>query len=295
MKFKEWFLSKFSSTYRQFLADIEECIKKNTDTFQMNYYSWNYMLLDKLYDLSHLKTLSLHPSLNSVRKKMPKKLANLVNLEVLYVYEFLDLTAISSLKNLKKLLVFSMYLRDIEPISELKNLERLHIVTGPFIRNYKVVSNLSNLREFVFQGTLPVGLNLQFIKDMPNLKKFSLFLRNNMKGFYQLSRLTNVEEIDISGNEIIDITFLKPLKKLKKINLSSNRIKDISQLTFLEGVEEINLSHNQIEMIPHGLFQNLKNLKKLNLQNNPIRKVDENILNNENCLPNLKKIMNNNT
>ena len=62
-------------------------------------------------------------------------------------------------------------------------------------------------------------------------------------------------------------------QNLKVLNLSSNNIEDISELQSLWKVEDLNLSCNKITKIT-GLDNMLRNLKKINMSHNRIASLE---------------------
>ncbi|XP_078583469.1 uncharacterized protein LOC144866128 [Branchiostoma floridae x Branchiostoma japonicum] len=97
----------------------------------------------------------------------------------------------------------------------------------------------------------------------------------------QLATLKNLEEIDLSHNNISDkavpglVESFGSCQNLKKVNLSHNKLSDRGDfLPPLPNLEEIDLSHNNIsdKAVP-GLvesFGSCKNLKKVNLSHNKL-------------------------
>ena len=85
----------------------------------------------------------------------------------------------------------------------------------------------------------------------------------------------NLEEIDLSNNNISNINEINNFSKLKKINLSHNQIKDIEPLKklSLSNLKDINLSYNKIEDIQSlkDIIKNNKNLEKININHNRIK------------------------
>ena len=86
-----------------------------------------------------------------------------------------------------------------------------------------------------------------------------------------LNRLTRLEDLDLSGN---DITTLYPFEispsrnTLIKVNLANNHITDVLSLSSLTAVKELNLKNNQIEVV--AALKRLTTLKMLNLSGNPL-------------------------
>ena len=90
---------------------------------------------------------------------------------------------------------------------------------------------------------------------------------------------TDLENLDLSYNNIQDIKFLAEydkLTKLKKLDLCHNEISDVTSLSNskLSNLEELVLSFNKIENIDFlELNTSLNNLEKLDLSNNQITKL----------------------
>jgi hypothetical protein len=84
-----------------------------------------------------------------------------------------------------------------------------------------------------------------------------------------MDRVENLEELDLSDNEIPQIRGLSPLRHLKVLNLSTNLISTIEGLDILLRLEELDLSGNHIERIPASI-KSLAALKILKLHNNKL-------------------------
>ena len=80
--------------------------------------------------------------------------------------------------------------------------------------------------------------------------------------------LTNLTELDLSGNEIYYLNVLEKLTNLTYLKLNYNRITDLSGLKALINLTELYLNSNQITDL--GGLQTLTNLTKLYLNSNQI-------------------------
>lgn len=78
-----------------------------------------------------------------------------------------------------------------------------------------------------------------------------------------IKEMKNLVTLDLSYNQISDITPLSGLKKLKTLNLFSNKISSIDALAGLTDLEEVNLGENLFSDI--SPLKGLTGLKKLNL------------------------------
>jgi len=167
--------------------------------------------------------------------------------------------------------------------------------------NYPPFPHLEHLK--LFKAT-PSDLNL--IKKCKKMRALSIS-SNYLKKIPDLSNLTNLEQLFLIKNKIIDFSWNFPLKKLwnlslsfnsiksldkfdelyrcpnlLKLNLSHNKIVDLNNLRAISSLSSIlvlNLSYNLISKL--SLNQNIPNLKDLYLSDNNINEIIylENLLN----------------
>ncbi len=87
-----------------------------------------------------------------------------------------------------------------------------------------------------------------------------------------LERMERLEELDLSGNEIINLFSFEITPSrftIRKLNLSGNKIQSVTALIGLTALEELDLSGNMIESVVP--LTQLTGLKRLNLTGNPIQ------------------------
>jgi Leucine-rich repeat (LRR) protein len=87
--------------------------------------------------------------------------------------------------------------------------------------------------------------NLDGIEHCIHVTKLDLS-GNNLSDITDLCQLKQLEELYISGNQIYEITALGYLKKLRFIDLSYNSIDDLSPVLQLDGLQYINVVGNHI-------------------------------------------------
>lgn len=109
----------------------------------------------------------------------------------------------------------------------------------------------------------------EFAAEFPNIKRLTalkeLDLYNNfyITDISMLAELPGLEELNVSGNDICDISVLDKLPKLKRLSLEiDKRISDLSPLERQRGLEELLLWF--IEFVPEWIKE-FKALKKLSL------------------------------
>lgn len=86
-----------------------------------------------------------------------------------------------------------------------------------------------------------------------------------------LEYCTNLTELYIPDNIIVDISALKSLNRLTSVTLSSNQISDISALSDLTSLSYLHLGQNRIADV--SPLSSLANLTKLYLSNNRISSI----------------------
>ncbi|NFB58150.1 DUF5050 domain-containing protein [Clostridium botulinum] len=109
--------------------------------------------------------------------------------------------------------------------------------------------------------------SLKGIEYLKNITKLDIS-DNNIKDISYLKELDSLELLNLYNNNIEDIFPINNMKKLKDINLSKNNVKDISYLKDLN-LHHLDLRDNKIENI--GVLRNKISLQHLYLANNSIK------------------------
>jgi len=101
--------------------------------------------------------------------------------------------------------------------------------------------------------------------DLGNLK-LKVFTEQDVIDYCFLNNLNinKITELDLSVNQLTDISVLKHLKKLELLSIENNKITDISALKDLKNIRELNISNNQIKDI--SVIQNFKELETLDIE-----------------------------
>lgn len=136
-------------------------------------------------------------------------------------------------------------------IDELRN-EGFHIVTG---REQEKEEK---------QGTI-TSLGYNFY-DAIKLREFG-----DIETEYPSYYLEDFEEFELSSSGICDLDGVQYCINAKYLDISNNEITDISPLTELSNLEELNLSDNNVGYI--DALSNLRNLRSIHLCNNCIEDI----------------------
>lgn len=127
-------------------------------------------------------------------------------------------------------------------------------------------------------------------------QNFTQSRQNGVKSLEGLEYAVNMTQLDLAGNEIVDLTPIKNCKKLEKLDLSSQystsqykELSDISPLANLTNLKVLKLKTNDIQDV--SVLKNLTNLEELDLFGN--RKIKS--IEGFEKLTNLKKLFLNRT
>jgi Leucine-rich repeat (LRR) protein len=131
--------------------------------------------------------------------------------------------------------------------------------------------DVENIRELNAIAALATG-NISGIENLVNLKSLNLTF-NNINDISPLSQLKNLTSLRISANRISDLTPLSGLTKLTISELNSNLIKDISPLRNLIRLKRVELDENQISDL--SPIANLTNLELFYARYNQIAAVPD--------------------
>ncbi|MHA1932683.1 MAG: leucine-rich repeat domain-containing protein [Promethearchaeota archaeon] len=172
-----------------------------------------------------------------------KNLENLVNLRKLD-FSYNDIRKIKCLETLTLLESLKLGFNDIDEIigiSKLLNLRQLDLSNEAYAYVKRLPYNPGN-------ANLRLTRIREEIEEHRNLRiktRYTPF-RHFIKEIKGLSNLVNLEELDLSGNQISEIKGLSKIKNLKILNLSNNEICEIKCIESLRNLEELYLSDTYI-------------------------------------------------
>ena len=127
-----------------------------------------------------------------------------------------------------------------------------------------------NLKKFTEQDTLDYCL-LNNIN--PNNITALDLSHNELTDISGIKLFKNLEELILPYNKIVNISVLKDLNNLKTLDMESNEINDISVLKKMKYLQLLILGYNNIKKLSN--IKHLKNLVYLNLGNNKLTDIFE--------------------
>lgn len=166
-------------------------------------------------------------------------------------------------------------IKDLTPLSGLTSLEKLIITYNP-ISDISPLSGLLNLKELYMEGMGKGNpereeTEITDIAPLQNLLKLEILSASfhNISDITALSSLSNLENLSIGTANISDLTPLLNLTKLKYLYLSANSITDVSALTNLTQLEKLylgNISTSQNYIPRWGSGNNISDSQKTILE-----------------------------
>lgn len=200
-------------------------------------------------------------------------LTNLEKIELRYC----TLTDLSALANNKKLNDVNMYGAIIEDFSSLEGVTTLkriqYYATKPTSRDksvdYQSIGKLKSLE--IIDGGLTNLDNINFVTELPNLKKFDVFAEN-VTDYTPLAK-TNIEEFKIwNMKKPIDLSQLKDFKSVKKLTIDGchsnapiTNFNALSNLSDLNSLKITALGNCNTQLDLSFAKEGLSKLEKLDL------------------------------
>ncbi len=149
-------------------------------------------------------------------------------------------------ENIIGLNLYSLEISNISSLKDLKNLTHLYFYSNQ-------ISDISSLKDFKNLTHLTIYENqisdISFLKDLKNLTELYLS-HNRISDISSLKYLKNLTHLYLEVNQISDISSLKDLKNLTYLDLHDNQISDISSLKDLKDLYYLNLKNNKISELP---------------------------------------------
>lgn len=190
---------------------------------------------------------------------------NLQNREILSitdldlsVRDIHDLSGMESFTAVKTLNLSENAITTIDQLQYCINIESLNVSNNNIGNNNTAIEKMPKLTDLYLANTRMTNINSieTLIDYWTSKKKFTLttldisgngFTNNDIK---RISEITSLIQLNISNNKLDNIDTFEPLKsKISVLNVSQNQIQDISVLLKFTNLTSLNLSNNKIEDI----------------------------------------------
>ena len=95
---------------------------------------------------------------------------------------------------------------------------------------------------------------------------------NRIRSTEGLESLTNLDILDLHGNQITSVTHTNRLATLRVLNLAANSLKELPCLDGLASLQELNVRRNRIVKVSPSAVARATKLERLYLSNNELRR-----------------------
>ena len=210
--------------------------------------------ISPLANLTKLKYLDLrNVAKNGHGIKDFSPLAKLTNLEYLNLFkaEPINVNELENLVKLKSLNLGAAKINSVSFASKMINLEYLNLEHNEFA-DVTALEDLVNLKTLLLDSTVKT-----WITDTS---------KSRIKDISKLNRLTKLEELGVSNNDIDNIDVVKNFKKLNKFHATNNNITNFESLLSLRGLQEVWVQENKNNIVksPENYLKAKELFNKLN-------------------------------
>lgn len=141
------------------------------------------------------------------------------------------------------------------------NLSNLNLISAKGLEHFKNLKKL-NISQNVLTDS-------SFLKELDQLEELDVSFNQ-----FTTIELTSphLVELNVQGNRLKDIEFIRDLNKLVYLNLRANNIVDLSPLANLTKLQYLNVRGNQVKLLDP--LKNLSKLTDLNIRNNQIHSIE---------------------
>lgn len=261
-------------------SKLRQLSVSNTDVFDLsplsncsNLFILNvsYTDIDSISVLRDLKELyDVNLSYTAVDDLSPLQEANKLHFINIEGSQISDLSPLASLDNLSEINCSNTSVSNIEPLKNIKNLKRVYCDNSMVNREMAFEFMRINTNALVINETKTLEL---WWEDLPSFWKTLLIGHNNSEhspSKEQLHSIINIKSLKIDKDDyILDLNPIVRFTNLENLDLSGSTITDISQLKSLYNLKSLNISDTKITDI--NILENNTELKELNIENTKIK------------------------
>jgi Leucine-rich repeat (LRR) protein len=259
---------------------------------ELNISHTNVESIEALYELRELKYLNISyskvRSISSLENNNSLKEIDLSHTKVQ------DLTPLKDMFSLRRLNIENSPVKDLDPILTLSGMKELRadktqisiqqfqsfILANPnclVIYQSDELENWWNSLESIWKQEFSQMQNWNRIPNNDELHQLlarthiKIENNRNIKSLKEINGFLLLENLELSGTQVMDITEIGSFKRLKKLNLSDNPIADFAVIGQLKNLEWMNISNTQVENL--DWISGLTNLQYLDISGTPVKKL----------------------
>ena len=178
----------------------------------------------------------------------------------------IDLDGIQCFQNLTSLTLIGQSFKDISPISALKNIQKIVLIDTSIV-SIDSFKNLSKVNELTISNTKTLQ-SVDGVEEMTKLTRLDLS-DNGIVNIDGLNNLVNLTELILSNNDITFFPSINQLELLETLDVSNNNIEQLGEdLSGLSNLREFIARNNNICDI--SALDDLTSLEILDLSENDL-------------------------
>ncbi|KAL0489432.1 hypothetical protein AKO1_009192 [Acrasis kona] len=207
---------------------------------------------------------SLKESLQKKKRGRPRKIQQAPR-----KHYITSLAGLESCINLRKILISNHHIKNIDSLCVLKFIKEIWLSSNLIRTLPDSMGSLSDTCVALDLSFNSIG-NITALSQMTKLRYLNLSYNKFIEDLSPLGSLTELEELDASGNHIKDLTCLEKFQSqqsLCTLRLNLNSIPDLDQIVVMQGLKELSLNSNQITILDPLL--KMKRIREVDLQDNP--------------------------
>lgn len=252
-----------SNTLVNSLRDVKNCPELTI----LNAGGTKIVSLAPVQDLEHLVSLD-------VRNTVLRDLSPLMNMQTLQSVNIsgtavTNLQALAELQNLKEIYFSNTNIKDLTPLKGLRRLSKIYCDNSrigiaeaseytrenPFtlvIYDTEALRNWWDALPIYWKAIFSKQMNLKTeptteqLHQIINMKELDLSGNEYIQNLLPVSRLTNLEKLDISSTEIGTLLALQGMFNLQTLTLKHTFVDDLTPLQDMHGLRELNIEDTPI-------------------------------------------------
>ncbi len=201
-----------------------------------------------------------------------------------------DLNEISQFRDLMFLVLNSNKFTSLDGLSNLNKLKFLDVVGNELLTDLSGINNLGELKEI--DAGVVKGKTIKGMKNLPSLEIFScnrcklnniepigefknlkvLKLGTTVKTLAPLKNLKKLEELDVTGNNLVDISAVNGMTSIKSIIIHGSLLEEVVLSKNLVNLEYLRIIDSKLKKLPD--FSAFKNMGRISIVRSNITSVE---------------------
>ncbi len=201
------------------------------------------------YDMAQITELNLDSGTFKEKVNL-KGLEYATSLQHLEVYNATNIQVLTNIKTLEDLTLIRVNSQeDFQNISNIPNLKKITLSNVDFVSTYSYCNLPKQLEKLALNYCKII--NVYQINEFTNLKELEityaqLSYNEKIQGLESINQLSNLNSLNLQGNSLDNIEFLRGNQTIETLNISSNNLTNIDVIETISNLKEIDICSNKI-------------------------------------------------